>query len=69
MVGLAGLGLTIFKDRLQQFSLLFFGLSMLLMGLGFMKESVGLLSNQLDIQMLSGYPLIVFLMVGIVLPS
>ena len=64
ILGIGGLGLVIFKGRLNAFSQLLFGLSMLLMGLAFMKESVATLSDFVDIQVLSGYPLIIFLVVG-----
>lgn len=66
ILGVSGLGMAIFKGRMHIFSQLLFAFAMLLMGLGFMKDSVGALSSLLDIKMLSGYPTIVFLIVGVI---
>ena len=66
MLAIGGLGMAMFKGRTQAFSQLIFGLSMLLMGLTFMKESVATLSEFLDIEELSEYPIIIFLVTGMI---
>ncbi len=67
ILAVGSIGLAVFKGRLQLFSQLLFSLSMLLMGLSFMKDSVALLSNYADMKLLSDYPLFIFLVVGVIL--
>lgn len=69
MLGLAGLGYGLFKGSLKSFALLVLGLALLLMGLDFMKDSASALTEQADIKLLSGYPLIVYLLVGTALTA
>lgn len=66
LLGIAGIGLALLQGQLRIYAQLIFGLALILMGLGFMKESVATLSGILDINVLSGYPLIAFLLVGVV---
>lgn len=53
------------KGRWKSASLLILGLALLLMGLDFMKDSVSTLTKVVDINQLSGYPLIVYLLIGV----
>lgn len=66
MLSLSGLSYGLLKGRWKSVSLLVLGLALLLMGLDFMKESVSTLTTVFDIKQLSGYPLIIFLIAGVV---
>ena len=69
MMAVAGLAYGLLKGQWQSFALFIFGLALLLMGLDFMKGSAGTLTQQVDISLLSGYPLIIYLLVGTVLTA
>ncbi len=69
VIGFAGLGYGLARGRWKSLCLLLFSLSLLLMGLDFMKDSVSALSENADIERLQGYPLIVYLLVGVVLTA
>jgi len=66
LIAFSGLTYGLSKGRLRYFCLLLLGFALLLMGLDFMKESVELLAKQMDISQLAGYPLIVYLIVGVI---
>jgi phosphate:Na+ symporter len=61
-----GLSYGLLKGHWRSVSQLILSFAFLLMGLDFMKDSVGTLTEHVDINVLSGYPLIVFLLVGVV---
>ena len=69
MLGIAGLCYGLFKGFWKSFALLVLGLALLLMGLDFMKDSASTLTEHADIKLLSGYPLIVYLLVGTALTA
>ena len=66
LMALGGLSYGILKGHWKYFSLLLVSFAFLLMGLDFMKDSVGLLTKHVDINVLKGYPLIIYLLVGVV---
>lgn len=66
LAALGGLSYGLLKSHWKSVSLLIFSFGLLLMGLDFMKDSVGMLTQHVDIKVLSGYPLIVYLLVGVV---
>jgi len=65
LIAFAGISYGLLKGKIKNFCLLLLAFSLLLMGLDFMKESVELLNQRADIQVLRGYPLFVYLIVGI----
>ena len=65
MLALGGLSFGLLKGRWKSVSQIVLGLALLLMGLDFMKDSVSTLTKLIDINQLSGYPLIVFLLAGV----
>ncbi len=65
LVAASGLGYVLLKGHWKSFSLLILSFSFLLMGLDFMKDSVGALTEHVDITVLRDYPLIVYLLVGV----
>ncbi|MBL4659832.1 MAG: Na/Pi cotransporter family protein [Alcanivoracaceae bacterium] len=69
MMAVAGLAYGLLKGQWQSFALFVLGLALLLMGLDFMKDSASTLTEQVDISLLSGYPLIVYLLLGTVLTA
>lgn len=69
LAALGGLSYGVLKGRWKSISQLVFSFALLLMGLDFMKDSVGMLTEYVDIKVLSGYPLIVYLIVGTVLAA
>ncbi len=66
LAALGGLSYGLLKGRWKSVSQLILSFGLLLMGLTFMKDSVGILTEHVDIKVLSGYPLIVYLLVGII---
>jgi len=66
LLAFGGLSFGLLKGRLKSASLLILGLALLLMGLDFMKDSVSTLTKIVDINQLRGYPLIVYLLIGVV---
>ena len=64
MIAVGGISYGLFKGKFKYFSLFIFGLALLLMGLGFMKDSVSSLTEAVDIEFIQGYPLIVYLLLG-----
>ncbi|PCI73124.1 MAG: hypothetical protein COB38_01690 [Gammaproteobacteria bacterium] len=64
LLGIGGLSYGLFKGRIKLVSQLLLSFALLLMGLDFMKDSVSALTQQADISILKGYPLIVYLLVG-----
>jgi phosphate:Na+ symporter len=69
ILGISGLCYGILKRKWQAFSLLTFGLALLLMGLDFMKGSTSTITSHIEIELLSGYPLIMYLILGTVLSA
>jgi phosphate:Na+ symporter len=69
ILGLSGLGYGLLKGRLQSVCLLILGLGLLLLGLDWMKGSFTSFSNQLQLDVLQGYPLIVYLLFGVVITA
>ena len=65
LAALGGVSYGLLKGHWKAISQLVFSLGLLLMGLDFMKDSVGMLTEIVDIKALSGYPLIVYLLVGV----
>ncbi|MBE9564441.1 MAG: Na/Pi cotransporter family protein [Proteobacteria bacterium] len=61
-----GLSYGLTKRHWKSFSQLILSFALLLMGLDFMKGSVGALTEHIDINILSDYPLIVFLFAGVI---
>ena len=66
LVAVSGLGYVLLKGHWKSLSQLILSFAFLLMGLDFMKSSVGALTEHVDINVLSNYPLIVYLLVGVV---
>ncbi len=66
LVAAGGLGYGLLKRRWKSFSQLLLSFAFLLMGLDFMKDSVAALTEQVDINVLSDYPLVIFLFIGII---
>ena len=66
LVALGGLSYGLLKGHLRSISQIILSLALLLMGLDFMKDSVGTLTEHVDIKLLSDYPLIVYLFVGVI---
>jgi len=69
LVAVGGLSYSILKGHWRLISQLVFSLALLLMGLDFMKDGVSALTEHFDINRLSGYPLIVYLGVGVILTA
>lgn len=65
LLAAGGLSYGLLKGHWRSVSQLILSLAFLLMGLDFMKESAGMLTEHVDIKTLSGYPLIVYLIVGV----
>lgn len=66
LAAVGGLSYGLSKGHWKSFSQLVLSFALLLMGLSFMKDSVGMLTKHIDINALSDYPLIVYVFVGIV---
>jgi len=64
MLAVGSLGLSVLQGRAQTLCRFLFGMSLLLTGLSLMKESVATLSDCFDVEALDGYPVVVFLLVG-----
>nr|WP_223788387.1 Na/Pi symporter [Marinicella sp. NBU2979] len=69
LLGLGGLGYGLLKGRSQSVALAVLGLALLLLGLGFMKDSATAFSDQLSLGVLQGHPLIVYLLFGVVVTA
>lgn len=69
LLGLGGMGYGLLKGRSQSVALALLGLALLLLGLGFMKDSATAFSGQLSLGTLQGYPLIVYLLFGVVVTA
>ncbi len=69
LLGLGGLGYGLLKGKSQSVALAILGMSLLLMGLDFMKDSATAVSDQLSLGVLQGYPLIVYLLFGVVMTA
>jgi phosphate:Na+ symporter len=69
LLGLSGLGYGLLKGRLQSVALLMLGLGLLLLGLDWMKGSFTQFSAELQLDVLQGYPLIVYLLFGVVITA
>ncbi|MCX7553328.1 Na/Pi symporter [Marinicella sp. S1101] len=69
LLGLGGLGYGLLKNKSQAVALAVLGLALLLLGLGLMKDSASVLSGQLSLGALQGYPLIVYLLFGLVITA
>lgn len=66
LVAAGGLSYGLLKGQWRSISQLILSFAFLLMGLAFMKDSVGMLTEHVEIDVLSGYPLIAYLFVGVV---
>ena len=69
LLGLGGMGYGLLKGRLKFIALAVLGLALLLFGLNLMKDSFSLFSEQLQLDVLQGYPLIVYLLFGVVVTA
>jgi len=69
LAALGGVGYGLFKGKWRAISQLVLSFALLLMGLDFMKDSVSTLTQHVDIKVLSDYPLIVYLLVGVILTA
>ncbi len=69
LLGIGGLGYVLSNNKLKAFSLFVFGFGMLLMGLGFMKESVQAFTSSLNLEVLAGLPLIIYLLFGVIVTA
>ena len=69
LLATGGLSYVLLKGHWKSFSQLILSLAFLLLGLDFMKDSVGTLNEFVDINVLSGYPLIVYLFIGVVITA
>lgn len=69
LFGIGGLGYTLLKDRWQSLAQFLLGFGLLLLGLDLMKTSVGVLATQFDFQSIADFPIIVFLLLGVVLTA
>jgi phosphate:Na+ symporter len=66
LLALGGISYGLLKGRWQIFSQFVVGFSLLLLGLEFMKDSVSSLSQSADITILKDYPLIMYLIAGVI---
>jgi phosphate:Na+ symporter len=66
LFAIGGLSFGLLKGRWQSVSQLVLGLAFLLLGLDFMKDSVNTLTTLVDVEELGGYPLIVYLLIGVI---
>ncbi|MCK4675487.1 MAG: Na/Pi cotransporter family protein, partial [Gammaproteobacteria bacterium] len=66
LVALGGLSYGLLKGQWKTFGQIILSLALLLLGLDFMKSSMSLLTEQVDINVLSDYPLIIYLLIGVV---
>jgi phosphate:Na+ symporter len=66
LIAAGGLSYGLLKTHWKPVSQIILSFAFLLMGLDFMKGSVSMLTELVDINVLSGYPLIVYLIVGVV---
>lgn len=64
MIGFGGLTYGLTKGRIRFLSQLIFGFALLLMGLDFMKSAVEQLNQLIDVELIAGYPLLVYLISG-----
>jgi len=64
LLAVGGLSYGLLKDRVSRYSQLLIGFALLLMGLDFMKDSVVELTERANLEIISGYPLIVYLLIG-----
>lgn len=69
LLGFGGLGYGLLKGRLQASFLAALGLGLLLFGLNLMKGSFEEFSQQLQLDILQGYPLIIYLLFGVVITA
>ncbi len=69
LVALGGLSYGLLKGHWKAFGQIILSLALLLLGLDFMKSSMSLLTEHVDINVLSGYPLIIYLLIGVVLTA
>lgn len=70
-IGLGGIALLLFSDRKKVVSFCRFaiGFGLLFIGLAYMKNSIAGLVENYDMRQLAGYPLVVFLLAGIVITA
>lgn len=69
LLGIGGIGYTLTKGKLRSISLLIFSLGLLLIGLAFMKDSALNFTEGLNLEVLLGLPLIVYLLFGVVVTA
>lgn len=71
LIAIGGIGMLFFQSRknLLEFSRFFLGFGFLFMGLDFMKASIELFANQVDLSMFAGYTPYLFFGVGLVLTA
>jgi phosphate:Na+ symporter len=66
LLAAGGLSYGLLRGHWRSVSQLILSLALLLMGLDFMKDSAGILTDHVDINILRDYPLIVYLLVGVI---
>lgn len=64
LLAVGGLSYGLLNNKAKNYSQLIIGFALLLMGLDFMKDSVSELTQRANFDIISGYPLIVYLLVG-----
>ena len=69
LLGIGGLGYGLLKGRMKAASLAVLALALLLFGLNLMKGSFSEFSQNLQLDVLQGYPLIVYLLFGVVITA
>jgi phosphate:Na+ symporter len=69
LLGIGGLGYGLLKGRIKAISLAVLALALLLFGLNLMKGSFSAFSQDLQLGVLQGYPLIVYLLFGVVITA
>lgn len=69
LVAAGGLSYGLLKGHWRSYSQLLLSFAFLLLGLDLMKDSVGTLHEHVDINTFSGYPLIVYLLIGVILTA
>jgi phosphate:Na+ symporter len=69
LMAAGGLGYGLLKGRIKAVSLAVLALALLLFGLDLMKDSFSAFSEQLQLDVLQGYPLIVYLLFGVVITA
>ena len=69
LLGIGGLGFALTKNKIKSISLFVLALGLLLMGLDLMKNSVHGFSSNINLEVLVGLPLIVYLLFGVIVTA